>query len=208
MGASYTGVDARYTTVVGLRRGDLLDDKPLEEHTVVLIDGSLDELESVARAVRREVDAIRAGLGDEATVSVGEPPTDEPGSRSAAGIPPTLDYIAIDPDGRLRLVSAILTPGGTLPILQSAVGGYIERVPNSDEDDIDCWANEDGLPLRLPRNVVGSLVHQRVIGFDQPLVLVGTIVFAGTDGENTISLTPGQRQRVLDAWTAARRDLP
>ena len=213
MGASITEISAEVTTVVGLRRGDLFDDEPLEHHTlildgfddVVLVAGSPDHLENLARSVRREVDAIHAGIGttpDPATNGIKPPVTS---SRPQAGeLPPTLDYIAVDPDGRIRVVSAILTTGGSLPILQSAVGGHIELVQTT--DDVDCYANEEGLLLGLSYNRIGGLVHQRLTGIDRAVDLVGTIVFVGTDGEETISLTAEQRRRIVEAWMAANRD--
>jgi hypothetical protein len=213
MAVSITEISAEVTTVVGLRRGDLLDDKPLEHPTlildgiddVVLVAGSPDQLESLARSVRREVDAIHAGLGaaPEAAINGIKPPVTVSSPR-AGELPPTLDYIAVDPDGLLRVVSAIVTTGGSLPILQSAVGGHIELVQTTDK--IDGYANEEGLLLRLPYNRIGGLVHQRLRGIDRALDLVGTIVFIGTDGEETFSLTAEQRRHIVEAWIAANRD--
>jgi len=48
--------------------------------------------------------------------------------------------------------------GETLDILQTAVGGYIERVTTIDGRDM--WLNEDGKGLNLPLNVKASLLWE------------------------------------------------
>ncbi|HEY2670151.1 MAG TPA: DUF3846 domain-containing protein [Rugosimonospora sp.] len=213
MGASITRISAALTAVVARRRGDLFDDRPLAQHTlildglddVVLVAGSPDQLDNLARGVRREVDALHSALSQAPQpAAAGSTPPAAGSSRQSAALPPSLDYVAVDPDGRIRIVCAILAAGGSLPILQSAVGGYIEHVPTS--DDVDCFANEEGLLLGLAHNRIGGLVHQRLTGLEHPRHLVGTIVFVASTGEDTTSLTLEQRRRIVEAWTAADGD--
>ncbi len=207
---SIIDISAAIATVVGLRPGDLLNHEPVEHHTLVLdgwsdlvlVVGSLEQLDTVAHSVRREVTAIGAATSD-AGNDGGTPPT-TPGRTAAGDLPPTLDYIAVDPDGRIRLVSAILTTGGALPILQSAVDGNIEQIPTS--TDLDCFANEEGMLLGLAFNPIGGLVHQHLTGTERPWELVGTLVFVGTNGTEVISLTTAQQHRIVEAWMAVHRD--
>jgi hypothetical protein len=116
-------------------------------------------------------------------------------------LPAMLDYVVIDPDSCIRFVSAAVTARGTLPILQTAVGGYVEHVPAG--DTLDGYANEEGLRLGLAPNPFGGLVHQRLTGRPRPWPLVGPLVFVGCDDSgDTVSITAEQRRQIVEAWAA------
>ena len=80
----------------------------------------------------------------------------------------------------------------TLGQLQSAVGGFIERVPVPMVNGKDLLVNEDGIAEKLPINVkLTSFVQPRM----RPayVTILGDGVFAAHDGDgNTIGLTEAQ----------------
>lgn len=113
---------------------------------------------------------------------------------------PGLDYISINPNGRLAVVRAATFPGGALGVLQDGVAGYVERVRL--RDDLDAWVNEEGLLLGLPANPVAAAVCAEITCGAAPPMLCGRVLFLGVDGADAASLATGQQQMIIDAWQA------
>jgi len=137
------------------------------------------------------------------------PSTPEParsGRRISGTTDATLQRLSIDPTGRLALVTATLWRGGTLQLLQDAVGGTFARLALRGR--LDAWVNEDAVRLRLPTNLVATAVCAAVSDGPTPPMLLGTVVFLRNDSDHFTSPTPVQQQLVLDAWRAATQLRP
>lgn len=74
-----------------------------------------------------------------------------------------------------------LVKGDILPVLQKAVGGYIERMPIPAafvrRFSADCFANEEGLVKKLPYNRIATALY-RCAGAPDTAFIAGDVVFA------------------------------
>ena len=93
---------------------------------------------------------------------------------------PKNDYLVISQDGlcfRVKPAEDI----SNLEVLQTIVGGLIERVPVQ-LDGADCFVNEEGLFKDFGHNITASIICNHL--------LVGPAVFAGFDGEGGTTPCP------------------
>jgi hypothetical protein len=118
-----------------------------------------------------------------------------------AGNVPVIDYIAITPDGTLNQVRATLEPAGSLKLVQSAVGGFIECVALA--DDMFAVVNEEGVIIGLPYNPVATGVCAAIANFRGRVALCGNVVLIRSGLEDFESLTSSDQQLIIAAWAAA-----
>lgn len=74
-----------------------------------------------------------------------------------------------------------------LRAFQRYVGGYIQTIKIS--DDVVMIVNEEGNLMRLAPNFLCDTIHD---------VIVGNVIFVGTDGESFTTLTQEQAIKVVD----------
>ncbi|PKQ16733.1 MAG: hypothetical protein CVT67_02885 [Actinobacteria bacterium HGW-Actinobacteria-7] len=90
--------------------------------------------------------------------------------------------VTITADG---VVSAVEVDN-TLQALQTAVGGYVERLPL--RDGVDMFVNEEGLLLSLPRNELATRLAEGYQVHPQQVAIVGDALVLGevnTSGDST-----------------------
>jgi hypothetical protein len=68
--------------------------------------------------------------------------------------------------------------------LQSAVNGFVERIPAEFKHNLDLWVNEEGLLKQLPTNVILTALCSMMFG--RIVYLLGDGVFARHDEEGNI----------------------
>lgn len=89
--------------------------------------------------------------------------------------------------------TAVDPSGNSLDLLQSLVGGYIERIPLFDDLGIDVWCNDEGKLQNLP--VTAFIRHGKEI-VD---AIAGPLAFSGFDDEGeTHPLTDTQIDSLAD----------
>jgi hypothetical protein len=97
--------------------------------------------------------------------------------------------IVIPADGAVQLVELGETDTEQLRTLQEIVGGYIETVPLSPSAPaVTMFANEDGVRLQLPTNLVACMLTGRPI--------VGSVVLAGAATHS------GALRTIPDDWSS------
>ena len=99
-----------------------------------------------------------------------------------------MKYVLIQ-DGAPR----VLEGDGSLDMLQSAVGGYIEAplsYPSATRPNVALmiFCNEEGLLENLPGNVYSEQLQQ---------VIVGPVVIIGNENGETVGLTDAEIEQVL-----------
>lgn len=85
-----------------------------------------------------------------------------------------------------------------LPIMQDAVGGWIERVGIvCDGYPLDMWVNEEGLLKRLPYNSVATYLYEST--YNVQGLIVGDVIITGGSDESgdTLPLTLNQATSVV-----------
>lgn len=68
--------------------------------------------------------------------------------------------------------------------LQSAVNGFVERIPAEFKHNLDLWVNEEGILKQLPTNVILTALCSMMFG--RIVYLLGDGVFARHDEEGNI----------------------
>lgn len=97
------------------------------------------------------------------------------------------------------------TVDATLRTLQKAVGGDIKLIPMGPHvmEGVWAYANGDGRNLRLPDNIMGSMLLESV-GFEVHCTLAGPIVFVGEDDK---PLSKGQIARLAELLRQVNKEL-
>lgn len=96
--------------------------------------------------------------------------------------------IKINTDGTLVELD-LDSPEGSLKVLQTAVGGYVQAIDLTPE--VTMWINEEGKLEGLPLNFHGTMFWSATYGFGTDQIVGDIVLTGGTDDEgDTLSLSP------------------
>ena len=109
--------------------------------------------------------------------------------------------IIITTEGKKSVVT--FTIGDSYKLLSDSVGGMIECVGLSENEDL--WCNDNGISERLPLNMIASAIYSEAFGAGNP-ILGDVIITGGADDEGE---TLGLSDELIEKWmTYSKQVIP
>lgn len=107
--------------------------------------------------------------------------------------------LVVKPDATYQVIDL----DGGLPVLQEAVGGYIENI---DVPGMPMFVNDDGLALKLELNQFASGIYHAAFGTTVPIA-GPVVIYGGVDAEGENLPLPSHAlqmaTRLLDLYQAS-----